>query len=162
MSKRKNQESADDFFRTSELPTHIFRAGDVGRILDIEKWRLEKFLTGKQYKLSPSGHIGKGRGSWRLFSHQDLYRLALAKFMVNDGFTAPFVSTILEAVEDRELLEIDEHGDTTAEDICVFRGEKGPNLDAPRGSSEKPYYMIKVRDVVRDVDKRIQQYGKAA
>src|SRR6266851_1215671 len=104
--KKQRKEAAADVFQTPMLETRIFRASDVTRILEIEKWRLEKFLTGKQYRLSPSGTIGEGRGSWRLFNHQDLYRLASANHMVEDGFTARFVSTVLQEIEDNDLLDI--------------------------------------------------------
>jgi hypothetical protein len=137
------------------LPTHIFRAGDVGRILGIEKWRLEKFLTGKQYRLSASGHLGHGQGSWRLFSHQDIYRLGIANWMVRDGFSAKFVSFVLQEIEDEELLDFDEDGRNTAPNIGVFRSDTGPRVGF-LGSAEKegPYYVLKLWELIREIDRR--------
>ncbi len=161
MRKRKH-ESTKDLFVFGPLPrVHIFRAGDAAKILGVEKWRLEKFLTGKQYKLSPSGHIGKGRGSWRLFSHQDLYRIGIADQIVADGFTARFVSMVLQEVEDRELLNIDERGESRADDIAVFRTEKGPSVTRKPGTHGKPYYVLNVRELIQQIDRQIEQYRKA-
>ena len=148
---------SDDFFQSPELPVHIFRAGDVGRILEIEKWRLEKFLTGKQYRLSASGQLGKGQGSWRLFSDQDLYRLGVANWMVKDGFSAKFVSLVLQEIEDYELLDRDEHG-SAAPDIGIFRGDKGPRVAFLSGAEKKePYYVLRLRDLITAIDKRIRE-----
>jgi hypothetical protein len=139
------------------LPTHIFRAGDVGRILGIEKWRLEKFLTGKQFRLRASGQLGKGQGSWRLFSQQDLYRLGIASRMVDDGFTAKFVSLVLQEIEDEELLDMDEQGRCTAPDIGVFRSDKGPSVRFVSAENKEPYYVLKLRELLTDIDKRIHE-----
>lgn len=155
MRKKKTRQASDEFFQTPELPTHIFRAGDVGRILGIEKWRLEKFLTGKQFRLSASGQLGKGQGSWRLFSHQDIYRLGIANRMVNDGFTAKFVSVVLQEVEDSELLDFDEHGRSTAPNLGLFRSNKGPYVAFVSAEKSEPYYVLKLWELIRDIDKRI-------
>jgi hypothetical protein len=130
----------------------------------MEKWRLEKYLTGKQYHLSPSGHIGKGVGSWRLFSHQDLYRLGIADTLVKDGFTAKFVSFVLENIEDRELLERDIPGEIASPDLGIFRTASGPELKfVSRGSighKQGPYYVIPLSDLLRETDQRISQVIK--
>ena len=156
MPKKKATQSADDLFPTSVLPTHIFRAGDVGQILGIEKWRLEKFLTGKQYRLTPSGHLGQGRKPWRIFSHKDLYRLAIANRMVEDGFTAKFVSMVLQEIEDHELLEVNQRGDRTAPDVCLVRTQKGPQVGLLRAHMKpEPYYVLRLGELIRSVDERI-------
>jgi hypothetical protein len=158
MRKQKHRRKSEDFFSTPELPLHIFRASDITRILGIEKWRLEKFLTGKQYRLSPSGHIGTGKGSWRLFSHEDLYRLAIATRMVEDGYTAKFVSIVLQEIDDNELLDINEHGESTALDVGVFRTEEGPQVRfAGAFTKQQPYYVLPLRELVKNVNKRIAE-----
>jgi hypothetical protein len=157
MRKKKTQAQADDVF---EMPSagsiYIFRASDVTRILGIEKWRLEKFLTGKQYRLSPSGHIGKGKGSWRLFSRENLYRLEVASRIVEDGFTAKFVSMVLQEIDDSELLDIDEHGATAATDLWVVRSATGPRVVFPSiAEKNNMYYVIPLRQWITNVNERI-------
>ena len=147
-------------FKTRALPVHIFRAGDVMRILRVEKWRLEKYLTGKQYRLSPSGHLGKGHGSWRLFSRQDLYRLGVANQLVEDGFTAKFVSFVLQAIEDSQLLELDEHGEANVSDMGIFRTPKGPIVEfmgtrRSANSSIELYYVLHLQRLIKQIDSRI-------
>jgi hypothetical protein len=157
MSKKKMRQASDDFFQMPALPTHIFRAGDVGRILGIEKWRLEKFLTGKQFRLRASGQLGKGQGSWRLFSHQDLYRLGIANRLVQDGFTAKFVSLVLQEIYDEDLLDIDEEGRSTAPNLGVFRSDKGPYVTFVGAERKEPYYVLKVWELIRDIDTRVYE-----
>ena len=144
-----------EFFPTPEIATHIFRASDVTRIVGIEKWRLEKFLTGKQYRLSPSGRIGKGKGSWRIFSHEDLYRLAIANRMVEDGFTAKFVSFVLQEIYDNQLLDIDERCESRVTNVGVIRSKAGPRVLL--GGPQHPYYVVPLRELVTIVNKRIAE-----
>ncbi len=158
MKRQKLQRKRDDPFAVSEAESHIFRASDVTQILGMEKWRLEKFLTGKQYQISPSGHIGSGKGSWRLFSHEDLYRLAIANQMVEDGFTAKFVNKILQDIEDSELLTLDEDGNTRATDVCVVRSDEGPHVAFPSAAQKKNvYYVLPLHQLISNVDKRIAE-----
>jgi hypothetical protein len=157
MRKKKTRQTPDEFFQTPVLPTHIFRAGDVGRILGIEKWRLEKFLTGKQFRLRASGQLGKGQGSWRLFSHQDIYRLGIANRLVQDGFTAKFASLLLQEIYDEDLLDIDEEGRSTAMDLGVFRSDKGPYVAFASAEKKEPYYVLKLLELIRDIDKRVYE-----
>jgi hypothetical protein len=158
VKKQPRKEELEDVFQTPMLETRIFRASDVTRILGIEKWRLEKFLTGKQFRLSSSGHIGEGKGSWRLFNHQDLYRLAIATRMVEDGFTAKFASMVLQEIEDSELLDIDEDGESVAQSVGIVRSEKGPRVVwAAPTKTQRPYYVLPLRELIRNVDRQIPE-----
>jgi hypothetical protein len=160
MRKRKGH-SVGDFFQQPEIPVHIFRAGDVVRILGIEKWRLEKFLTGKQYDISASGHLGKGLGSWRLFSHGDLYRIGIATLMAQDGFSAKFVSLVLKEIDSSELLGVGESGHSTAADLGLFRSDTGPEVRYVGGpGKQQPYYVIKLRELIEGINKRISRKGE--
>jgi hypothetical protein len=163
MAKKRQPKDKPDFWQDlgPALPTHIFRSGDISAILGIEKWRLEKFLTGKQYQLSASGQLGKGQGSWRLFSHQDLYRLGIANFMVRDGFSTKFISFVLREIEDSDLLDIDQNGNTNVSDQAIFRGDTGPRLGFV-GSypKERPYYVLPLRQLIADIDRRISERRK--
>lgn len=158
MKTRKVRKRSGDVFAAPEVPANIFRAGDVTELLGIERWRLEKFLTGTQFKLSPSGHLGTGKGSWRLFSQADLYRLAIASQMVEDGFTAKFVSMVLEGIWENELQDFDELGKSTAQDVGLFRTEKGPVVGFVSGSKQRPYYVIELQKLITSVNNRIKKW----
>jgi hypothetical protein len=165
-AKAKRQDTFDEFFPAHPLPVHIFRAGDVLDIVGIEKWRLEKFLTGKQYRLSPSGYIGKGAGSWRLFSLEDVYRIAIANRLVRDGFTAKFVSLVLENISPAELLERDHMGESAVPDVGVFRAQRDePDvrfISSSRTAQEKqqPYYVLRLAELLPKIDARISAVTK--
>jgi hypothetical protein len=155
MAKRKKATKPLDVFNLPELPVHIYRAGDVVRILGIERWRLEKFITGTQYRLSPYGHLGKGKGSWRLYSLEDLYRLGIATRMAEDGFTAKFISAVLQEIEDRDLLEIDQSGIAVPPNVGLFRTEKGPVARFLYAHErDTPYYVLKLGKLIEEIDSR--------
>ena len=82
-----------------------FPAGEVAEILRVPMWRLQKFIDSPQYKFSPKGKLGKGQGSRRVFTREDIYRVALAARLVEDGFAARFVGSILEEFEDHDFNE---------------------------------------------------------
>jgi hypothetical protein len=115
---------------TPELPVHNFGAGDVEKILEMESWRLQKFLSGKRYQLTPSGgQIGKGTGSSRrVFRIEDVYRIGVAGFLVRDGFAPNCVSSLLQWIENQDLIGFDEKGRTTPPTIAFMRGEDGPEF----------------------------------
>ena len=161
MRHRKKQDPTEDFFATGSLPTHIFRAGDVARILGIEneKWRLQKFLSGKHYQLSSSRQIGKGQGSWRLFKREDILRIGIAHFLARDGFSPKFISKALREIEEPELT-------ATAADFGFFRGKQGPEMrvivgDASVRGENGPYYVLRLGDLIQEIDSRIEQEAKA-
>jgi len=161
-NRKRRPEPSDDIFATPLVDTYIFRASDVTQYTGVPKWRLEKFLTGKQYRLSPSGHVGEGKGSWRLFSHEDLYRLAGAYRMVEDGFTAKTVSKVLEDIDDRDLLDTNnERFENTVTDVGLVRSKDGPRVVfAGSFARERPYYILPLRQLVREVDRRIAESRK--
>ena len=141
------------------VPVHIFGAGDVEQILGIESWRLQKFLSGRRYPLKPSGQIGKARqGSRRLFRVEDLYRLAIADFLVKDGFSPKFVCSVLDFIDDSDLLSFGEGGRKRPPVIGAFRGPEGPQFAYRSGrDKESPYYVLDLGQKVDEVDRRVHE-----
>ncbi len=82
-----------------------FPAGEVAEILGVPVWRLQKFIDSPQYNFSPEGKLGQGQGSRRVFTREDIYRVALAARLVKDGFAAKFVGSILERFDDHDFNE---------------------------------------------------------
>src|SRR5882724_11499438 len=82
-----------------------FGTGEVAEILGVPIWRVQKFLDSPEYNLSSEGKLGQGHGSRRVFTSDDILRIAIAARMVEDGFGAKFVGSVLEQIEDAEFGE---------------------------------------------------------
>lgn len=158
---RKKSIPHGDVFATPELPVRWFGAGEVAAILEIESWRLQKFLSGKRYQLSPEGHIGKGgQGSRRLFSIEDIYRIGIADFLTRDGFSPKWVSSVLERIEDGDLLAFDSEGEIKSPVITFKRKDKARVLEFGSrrpGQDEETYYVFDTRRKIDEVDRRIRE-----
>src|SRR5207245_9467850 len=86
----------NSFFPPSKAPAvEGFGTGEVAGVLGIPVWRLQKFLDSPQYQLSAEGKLGSGAGSRRVFTREDIYRIAIAKHLVQDGFAAKFVGLLV-------------------------------------------------------------------
>jgi DNA-binding transcriptional MerR regulator len=154
--------AVSDFLETSAVAVPRFSTGEVSEILGVPIWRLQKFLDSPRYRLTPSGQIGKGKGSRRLFSTEDVYRLGIASFLSRDGFAPKLIFKVLETLENEDLLGFDQHGNFGSTGILFKRGAKGPMLDffsrtkPPQIAVGGPiYYALDLTDVIRDIDRRI-------
>src|SRR5579862_8515108 len=99
----KQKDAAATFIRTEAFSPRQFGTGEAAEILDIPIWRLQKFLDSGQYNLSSEGKLGRGRGSRRIFRKEDLHRLALANWLVKDGFAPPFIGSVVQQLDDNEV-----------------------------------------------------------
>ena len=149
-------------FELPEVPSHVFLAGDVTAILGIENWRLQKFLSGKHYQLTSSGRPGKGQGTRRLFRLEDVYRIGIANFLVNDGFAPDFVSKVLEFIEDSDLISFDAEGRKRNSLIGFFRGVHGPDFrpisrSAQRPGNDAPYYLLDLDHITTEIDRKSRE-----
>src|SRR5229473_2859217 len=101
---KRNASSFQKLFPgVSNIAVESFGTGEVAKLLGIPIWRLQKFIDSPQYQFSPEGKLGKGLGSRRVFSQEDIYRIALAARLVEDGFAAKFVGSILEQFDDYDF-----------------------------------------------------------
>lgn len=161
--KRHSKTRRGDLFKTAELPSHIYRAGDVIRVLGIDKWRLQKFLSGKRYRLSSSGQIGKGPSSWRVFSLDDVYRIGIAYSLTKDGFSPKHISETLQFIEDSDLIEFGAEGRKRPPLVGFMRGPKEarvvyiPRTKAIFAPSDAPYYVLDLERIVAEIDRRIEE-----
>ncbi|MFB3917079.1 MAG: hypothetical protein ACE14M_10145 [Terriglobales bacterium] len=153
-----------DVLETAALPVRQFGTGEVADILQIPVWRLQKFLDVKSYPLAASGRLGPEgrRGSRRLFSETDVYRLGVAVRMWKDGFTPELIVTVLSEVEDRDLLGIDEQGRKAHWWwVLLKRGKEGPKVDFSRQPPQITegngvYYALSLRAVVAGLKTRME------
>jgi hypothetical protein len=173
MNAKRKRQSEDSFFATEPAEVPTFGTGDAAEILEIPIWRLQKFLDSPQYNLSPMGKLGEGRGSRRVFTTEDLHRIALANRLVGDGFAPQFVGSVLRSIDDNKLnVYLNEQGEETELGLALFRGKGGPAIKIFVGSnarlkaqSNPPYYRVEFADVFGPVDERIERLkhpGKAS
>ena len=151
-----------DPLATPPVELHTFSSGQAANILGLEMWRLQRLLGDPRNRLSPFGQLGKGRGSRRLFSVEDLYRIGIACFMIRDGFATKFVSSFLQFIEKGDLTRVDDKGNFERFGI-LFRREKGKPRMEPFPSGQPPeikvggpvYYALDLGDVTRHIDDQI-------
>ena len=148
---------------TTPLKVPRFSTGEVADILGVEKWRLHKFLDSPRYQLSPTGQLGRGRGSRRTYSRIDVYRIGIAARLVSDGFAAKFVGKALRFIENEDLISLDERGEVSHTGILFKRGTEEPIDFFPSGKPPEikvgspVYYALDLADVIRETDRRIAE-----
>ncbi len=134
-----------------------FSAGTVCEVLGLPAWRLHNFL--KTYQLS-SKEPGKGTRLW--FTQEQLYRVAIAKFLADDGFSAHLIGELLDSIDDHDLSRFDEHDRVPHPTVGFWRTPNGTNFHAlSEGEVRRVrlgspvYYLLNVAEIVESVDKRI-------
>lgn len=164
-----NRELPDDVLATPELNTHIYGAADVEKILGIESWRLQKFLSGKRYQLRPSGEqLGRGgrQGMRRVFRAEDIYRIGIANYLVRDGFAADFVSEVLQFIEDNDLVSFGPNGLERPPSIGFLRTGKERKIgyvsdDGADPVRKQAYYILDLPAIIGEINRSIREYSKA-
>lgn len=160
--KRRN----DSFFVAEGPSIPTFGTGEAAEILGIPIWRLQKFVDSRQYNLSPEGKLGSGRGSRRVFTREDLHRIALANWLVKDGFAPQFIGSVVQQLEDDQVgVYIDHEGEEADLALVFYRGKDGPGVMTLKvGSSwkysQEPYYRVDLHEVFKEVDARIAKLKK--
>jgi len=163
MPKRKTERR--DFWGTPEVDSPRFGTGAVARILEVELWELNRFLS--RYKLSPD-QLGQGRGSRLVYTVEDVYRIKIAMFLIRDGFAIKLVAQIMQQFEDRDFQGFqDREGGFWKLGISLWRSEKGPEVRFYRADTppeinpdSKTYYALNFSTITRDVDRRIAELEK--
>jgi len=90
----KNKESEQALYGTKR----------VAEFLGIPEWRVKNFSEGGAYGLRPSQTLGTGRGSRRLYSVNDILRLAIANELVVYGFTPQTVGRAVREIPESMLI----------------------------------------------------------
>ncbi len=153
----------DVFLPEATLKLPRFSTGEVAKLLGIPIWRLQKFLDSPTFRLSPSGHLGKGPGSRRTFSARDVYRVGIASFLTQDGFSPTVVSELLQSMEDGDLKNWDKSGEVYPV-IYFHRGKKGREIRSGGPPEIKAggaiYYVLDLGDLISVIDSRIAAADK--
>ena len=157
---KKRMRSVSDFFTTEPPQMPTYGTGMAVEILDVPIWRLQRFIDSRQYNISPSGQLGEGRGSRRVFTREDLHRISLANWLLTDGFATQFVGSVVRQIEDSDLdVYIGHEGEETPLNLVFQRGKDGPIVriySAKRAATiNDAYYRLDLDKVFAGVDARI-------
>ena len=158
---RKRTARVADFWGTAAVDVPRFGSGEVAAILGVEQWELNRFLS--RYELSSSGKLGEGRGSRRLYTTEDIYRIRTSMFLIRDGFAPKLVAQIMQRLEDVDFYGTqDEEGEFRELGISLSRGDQGPTVHIFRAdnppeisTTSKTYYGLDLSTITRWVDQRI-------
>jgi hypothetical protein len=85
-------------------PRMLYTTKDVAKMLGVENWRIKNFSEGGTYGLPPAIHVGRGRGSRRLYDRPSIYRLLIANEMVECGFTPEAVGRAIREIPESKLV----------------------------------------------------------
>lgn len=160
--------ATDDILKDPTVPMPTFGTGEVARVLGTEIWRVQKFLDSPKYRITPrTSGLGIGKGSRRVFTDVDVYRLGVADHLVRKGFSYKFVSAALEQLDDNDLLG--PFGDEGEEiDLVYVLIEREGKLevtgfgrdrtirDMTKRVRSSSFYVLDVNAVINEIQKRMR------
>lgn len=163
--QKPSSDSLLDLLGIPEAQLTQFGTGDVAKILGVPMWRLQKFLS-PQYQLGSSGQLGgRGHGSRRVFTLDDVYRIAIAGRLNGDGFAPKFIGKIVAELKQHKLIDWDEKGEEVVFGITLSRGSKD-DVELGFFRSGKPpemkvggrvYYALDCFGIIDQVNARISK-----
>lgn len=164
MKKNKTAGTAGELERLllpmASLEIPMLTSVEVTEILQIKAPRLERFQD--NYPALKAGQPGKGRGTRRLFSANDVLRIAVAKWLLDDRFQPCFVGEILEDLQHLRLFDFDENGQQLDLLLMLERdasGRRTPDFVYSKSgqvpSGRKTYYTLDLFPLFQDVNQRI-------
>ena len=125
-----------------------YSMGEVARIVGVDEWRVKNFTKdGTGFGLGPSYVYGKGRGSRRFFSFEDVLRIAIANELVECGFAPKVVGAAIREIAESVLL---------LKDMGQLKQEELPVLLCTHGE----WRVRKVREVRAQIKKTLDGDGK--
>jgi DNA-binding transcriptional MerR regulator len=166
-SDRRQKRSSDsllDLMGIREAQLTRFGTGEVAEILGVPMWRLHKFLS-PQYQLSSTEQLGgKGHGSRRVFTVDDVYRIAIAGRLNGDGFAPKFIGEIMAELKDHKLIDRDDQGEEVVWGIALSRGPKQVELSFFRSGNPpdmkvwgRVYYALDCFEIMGQVNAGISK-----
>lgn len=165
---KKKLKAAQDVLQTPSLPLGRFGTGDVARLLNVDIWRVQMFLDGRKYPITPTAHpLGGGRGSRRCFTETDVYRLGIAEHLVKSGFSYKFASNALQQLDEDELVgPYDEHWKEpnvvyvlagNEDHLTVHRfGFNEAILHIAEALKNPGFYVLNINMVIGEIQKRMR------
>lgn len=165
---KRQAKHVDDVLHSPSVPLATFGTGDVARILGTEIWRVQKFLDSPKYRITPTASgLGTGKGSRRVFTDADVYRLGIAEHLVRNGFSYKFVSETLKQLDDRDLLgPFTEEGEERDVVYLLSGGEQTLQVretgrektlrEMVRTARAPSFYVLDVNAVISEIQKRMR------
>jgi hypothetical protein len=161
----KDDPLTSDVLSTPELEVpRFFGAGAVAKILKIDDWRVQKFLTSTQYGLSSSEKSATVQGARRVFTDLDVLRIGVAAHLTRDGFTPTLVAQVIDTIANNELLGVDNRGRDAHFGLALSRGEKSPAVDVflwderqEFVKQNQPYYQLDLGEFCKTVRRSMKE-----
>jgi hypothetical protein len=99
----------------------LFETAEVTELVGIPSILLNKFVERGQYGVQASVRAGRGRGSRRLFSKDDLFGIALVWWLFESGLRAKVIQFVLNQICGRKL-------NSQANDAARLLNQREPDL----------------------------------
>jgi DNA-binding transcriptional MerR regulator len=135
----------------------LHTTGEVAQILGIKEQRVKNYSDIEDYGIRPL-HVGSGRGSRRLYSMDDVCRIAIAEELAKCGFTPNAIGKALGEIRASEL-QPDWHRDNyKAPSTPVLVYIQHQWLVMPRHEFAKKFKELLLEQ--RGYDVELPEYGK--
>lgn len=82
----------------------VFSTDRIAYLVGLDKWRVIKFATGKEYEIQPAYGQASGQGTRRLYSLDNAYEIALAVRLLETGFRSKVIGKILRQLRQSGLV----------------------------------------------------------
>src|SRR6266576_240821 len=86
---------------------HVFELSEMTTLLGMSQIKAKNWTAGRPFKLPASVRTATGTGSRNLYSIEDVYLMGLANEFSKAGFAAKAIGKLLEAVDAKQLAQMD-------------------------------------------------------
>lgn len=121
-----------------------FETSEVSAIVGVKPFYLNKFIEREHYGIRPSIRTGKGRGSRRRFSEDDVYGIALIWLLFTTGLRKKTIEGVLDEIGEGEHLTASQAAKRLREceaQLLILRHEPDEHLES---EDELPGLRVKV------------------
>ena len=83
----------------------LLTTAQVAEVLELPEWRVIKFAQGKEYGIKPAFSTGKGSGSRRLYSLENVFQFGLALRLLETGLRSKVIGRVIRMLREQEMLK---------------------------------------------------------
>ena len=133
---------------------HVFELSEMTTLLGMSQIKAKNWTAGRPFKMPASVRTATGTGSRNLYSIEDVYLMGLANEFSKAGFAAKAIGRLLEAVEAKQLAEIDW--------LTVWRAGTLKKFHLREGKAQPPegvllWQTVNVGALVKGIDKAVER-----